>query len=163
VLAGVFFMSDKIFRQIQPIPTVFKGVLYRSKLEARWAVFLNYCEGIESYEYEPCTLELDPEGWTYVPDFRVNFPDGHFLLEVKPAYPSPEYLARFNVFRERYQGGKLYLGFGTWFTVPPRLLISKDDRWRIRDVEYLKYAGGQNILLAMKVAQTWRFDLTTNS
>jgi len=37
--------------EIKAIQTEYKGYLFRSRLEARWAVFFDAC-GIE-YEYEP--------------------------------------------------------------------------------------------------------------
>ncbi len=65
-------------------PTWFKGVLFRSRLEARWAAFFELAGW--KWEYEP----FDLRGWT--PDFRVEFPCGHsecsgshtLLVEVKP-------------------------------------------------------------------------------
>lgn len=69
------------------IPTQYKGVDFRSRLEARWAAFFDLV-GWE-WEYEP----VDLPGWT--PDFRVliHYPstnrdhpamDRPALVEVKP-------------------------------------------------------------------------------
>jgi hypothetical protein len=65
-------------------PTMYKGVLFRSRLEARWAAFFDLAGW--NWQYEP----IDFKGWT--PDFLVSFPcvhsecsDGHELyVEVKP-------------------------------------------------------------------------------
>lgn len=65
-------------------PTRYKGVLFRSRLEARWAAFFDLIGW--RWEYEP----FDLDGWT--PDFLVEFPCGHsecgpthtLLVEVKP-------------------------------------------------------------------------------
>lgn len=65
-------------------PTKYNGVLFRSRLEARWAVFFDLLNW--KWEYEP----IDFEGWT--PDFIVYQPcshseciNGHKLYcEVKP-------------------------------------------------------------------------------
>jgi len=59
--------------EIEAKPTEYKGVLFRSKLEATWARFFDVI-GVE-WEYEPCQLP----GW--IPDFLI---DGWWLAEVKP-------------------------------------------------------------------------------
>lgn len=53
---------------IKPIETIYNGYRFRSRLEARWAVFLDSL-GVK-YEYEPEGFEL-PDGTRYLPDFRV--------------------------------------------------------------------------------------------
>ena len=67
------------------IPTKYAGVQFRSRLEAKWAAFMDLVGW--SWEYEP----FDLSGW--IPDFFV-WPhyDGRgrdgagFLVEVKPAF-----------------------------------------------------------------------------
>lgn len=54
---------------IKPIETVYNGYRFRSRLEARWAVFFDVL-GVK-YEYEPEGFEL-PSGAHYLPDFRVK-------------------------------------------------------------------------------------------
>ena len=54
---------------IRPIETIYNGYRFRSRLEARWAVFFDAL-GVE-YEYEPEGFEL-PNGGRYLPDFRVK-------------------------------------------------------------------------------------------
>jgi hypothetical protein len=56
--------------QIKAIPTRYKGYHFRSRLEARWAVFFDAL-GVD-WEYEPEGFEL-PSG-LYLPDFRVSYP-----------------------------------------------------------------------------------------
>lgn len=66
--------------------TVYDGVTFRSRLEARWAAFFDLV-GWE-WEYEP----IDLDGWS--PDFRVVIPCSHsecngkhvLLAEVKPYF-----------------------------------------------------------------------------
>lgn len=53
---------------IKAIETIYNGYRFRSRLEARWAVFFD-AMGIE-YEYEPEGYELD-DGTYYLPDFRI--------------------------------------------------------------------------------------------
>lgn len=65
---------------IRAKPTVYQGVEFRSRLEARWAVFFDAC-GI-SWNYEPRWIELD-EG-PYLPDFIL--PELRLVVEVKPGF-----------------------------------------------------------------------------
>lgn len=54
---------------IRAIETIYKGYRFRSRLEARWAVFFDAL-GVE-YEYEPEGFELG-DGMRYLPDFRLK-------------------------------------------------------------------------------------------
>lgn len=68
---------------IKPIETVYNGYRFRSRLEARWAVFFDAL-GIK-YEYEPEGFDLGEAGW-YLPDFLVKSIDGDtWFYEVKPS------------------------------------------------------------------------------
>ena len=62
---------------IKPIETVYNGYRFRSRLEARWAVFFN--EGKIKYEYEPEGFDIN--GMRYLPDFYL--PDFDVYVEVK--------------------------------------------------------------------------------
>lgn len=63
---------------IKAIPAEFNGIKYKSRLEARWAVFFDAL-GIQSlYEYEGYQL---PSSW-YLPDFYI--PSMNAWFEVKP-------------------------------------------------------------------------------
>jgi hypothetical protein len=64
--------------EIKAIPTEYKGYLFRSRLEARWAVFLD-AMGIE-WEYEPEGFILS-DGSYYLPDFYLT--RFHCYFEVK--------------------------------------------------------------------------------
>ena len=68
---------------IKAIETRYAGCRFRSRLEARWAVFFDAL-GIE-WQYEPEGFEL-PSGW-YLPDFLVTTPAGQAWIEVKPTEP----------------------------------------------------------------------------
>lgn len=63
---------------IKPIETFYGGVRFRSRLEARWAVYFD-AMGV-TWEYEPEKFQL-PDGRWYIPDFRLQ---GQVLIEVKP-------------------------------------------------------------------------------
>lgn len=69
---------------IPALPTRHAGVLFRSRLEARWAVFFDHL-GIR-WEYEPEGFRL-PSGEGYLPDFRLwgcKDGGGEMYAEVKP-------------------------------------------------------------------------------
>ena len=56
-------------KQIKAIQTEYKGYLFRSRLEARWAVFFDAC-GVQ-WEYEPEGYDLG-NGILYLPDFLLH-------------------------------------------------------------------------------------------
>lgn len=75
---------------IKAIETVYNGYRFRSRLEARWAVFFDAME-IE-YQYEPEGYDLGKNGW-YLPDFylpikKVNFDNAGVFVEVKAFEPN---------------------------------------------------------------------------
>lgn len=51
----------------QPIPTRYAGCHFRSRLEARWAVFFDALDIPWEYEHEG----YEYEGWRYLPDFYL--------------------------------------------------------------------------------------------
>lgn len=59
----------------QGIPTKYQGVQMRSRIEARWAAFFDFCGW--RWEYEP----FDLDGW--IPDFLIRGSTGELLVEVK--------------------------------------------------------------------------------
>lgn len=63
---------------IKPIETIYNGYRFRSRLEARWAVFFD-AAGIK-YQYEPEGFDLDAE--YYLPDFYL--PEFYLYIEIKP-------------------------------------------------------------------------------
>jgi hypothetical protein len=66
------------------IPTKYKGVQYRSRLEARWAAFFTHMYW--SFRYEPFYLP------GYLPDFIIKGPKrDSCLIEVKPAVTQGDY------------------------------------------------------------------------
>lgn len=65
--------------KIEPIETKYKGYRFRSRLEARWAVFFDTL-GIK-WEYESEGYDLGEAGW-YLPDFWL--PEFMIWVEIKP-------------------------------------------------------------------------------
>ena len=103
---------------MKAIETIYNGYRFRSRLEARWAVFFDTL-GIR-YEYEPEGFILS-NGEHYLPDFFL--PDLMIYVEVKPcnafeiSHPGNDYVA-FDQSAAKY----LYFtaditqaGYGMWF------------------------------------------------
>jgi hypothetical protein len=91
---------------IKAIETRYKGYRFRSRLEARWAVFFD-AVGIE-WEYEPEGFDLGDAGW-YLPDFKVYSYDEQgnkfaMWIEVKGGNPEPKEI---NKCEKLYQGQSL--------------------------------------------------------
>jgi hypothetical protein len=72
-------MAQKL-RQVDAIITEYNSVKYRSKTEARWAVFFDELGLTHSYEQKAERLST---GQAYLPDFFIKDFDAFF--EVKPA------------------------------------------------------------------------------
>lgn len=66
------------------LPTRWNGIIFRSRTEARWAVFLDFLK--VPYEYEHQGYDLD--GTYYLPDFYLPSLDDY--LEVKASSPDKE-------------------------------------------------------------------------
>lgn len=73
--------------EIKAIDTVYKGYKFRSRLEARWAVFFDAVG--TKWRYEAEGYELD--GVRYLPDFTLFSKEiGHYFIEIKPNYPTDQ-------------------------------------------------------------------------
>lgn len=70
------------------IPTKYRGISFRSRLEARWAIFFDVL-GIK-YDYEPEAFELD--GYCYLPDFWLL--EQKIFYECKPEWPTDDEQAK---------------------------------------------------------------------
>jgi len=66
-------------RKAKAIDTVYNGYKFRSRLEARWAVFFDALD--IKYDYEPEGFELS-DGIRYLPDFWL--PEFDLWVEIKP-------------------------------------------------------------------------------
>jgi hypothetical protein len=97
--------------------TTYNGTLYRSHLEAKWAVFFDALN-IE-FEYEPKIFEVTygpyslVEG-SYIPDFYLNTLDKY--LEIKPTIPQKEELSKTVAFAREYE--PIVLLYGNHFVHP---------------------------------------------
>ena len=85
-------------QQIKAIETVYNGYRFRSRLEARWAVFFDTL-GIK-YEYEKEGYDLGEAGW-YLPDFWL--PDLECWVEIKGQHPTRDEQTKLAVLTEQRQ------------------------------------------------------------
>ncbi len=69
--------------ELKPLDTLYKGYRFRSRLEARWAVFYDALGVKWMYEFEGFNLG---NGLTYLPDFFL--PDLNVWVEVKAKKPT---------------------------------------------------------------------------
>lgn len=77
---------------LNALETPYDGHVFRSRREARWAVFFNTA-GIP-WEYEAQGYDLGKAGW-YLPDFRINADTpSELFFEVKGKTPTREELAK---------------------------------------------------------------------
>ena len=138
---------------LKAIDTRYAGHLFRSRLEARWAVFFDHL-GIR-WEYESEGFVL-PDGTHYLPDFLIHTPQGERRwVEIKPSHIKDD--PKFNAFKEAIyapdgsMGGRIYpvLASGSpyeWLqagnTFCPRCGLPHEgdlDRFRDGDSELLCY------------------------
>lgn len=80
-----------IANHLKAIPTIYQGVSFRSRLEARWAVF--FCRLGIVWDYEKEAFSLDGGRIGYTPDFwlpYVSIEKGNqgCWFEVKPELPA---------------------------------------------------------------------------
>lgn len=77
--------------ELTPIKTEYRGHLFRSRLEARWALFFDLMAVRWTYEGEGYELP----GGRYLPDFEIELPRrGLCFFEVKPHQPDLDALRK---------------------------------------------------------------------
>lgn len=67
-------------RKIKAIPTVYRNIEFRSRLEARWAAWFD--EMVIPWTYEPEGFIID--GVPYLPDFYITSINRGVYIEIKP-------------------------------------------------------------------------------
>lgn len=103
-MAGELRNSSRQAGEIHVIPTTYEGIKFRSRLEARWAVFFDSM-GIE-WDYEP---EAFGNGFMgYTPDFWLPGKNSWWEVKADAKYPTrPLELAL------RATGKAVYVAFGS--------------------------------------------------
>lgn len=99
-------MSTTDMQQVKPIETLYKGCRFRSRLEARWAVFFD-ATGL-AWHYEPEGYVLGELGW-YFPDFWL--PDLGIWYEVKGDVPTQHEIDKAHALGEATDA-RIYIAFG---------------------------------------------------
>ena len=95
------------------IETEYRGCRFRSRIEARWAVFFDAL-GIE-WEYEREGYELGASG-RYLPDFWL--PEQRYWIEIKGSYPPIEERRKLSAFARGMPDDEVYLFVRSDFRVP---------------------------------------------
>lgn len=157
---------------IQPIQTQYKGYLFRSRLEARWAVFFDAL-GVR-WEYEKEGYELP--GGRYLPDFWLpingKHPGSGYWVEIKPSDPSPrERLLFRQLVSTTLHSGYIFCGspwpgeyfYEKWYANRDRLIA--EDAYGIVQTSLTHHhlfpidlASGASIMCAFKHARSARFE-----
>lgn len=76
-----------MINEIKVKPTIFKGIKYRSRLEARWAVFFDSLNIIAKYEHEKFNLIINGQRVACIPDFYIPIQGGFsesIYFEIRP-------------------------------------------------------------------------------
>lgn len=122
-------------KQIQAKPSIYRDITFRSRLEARWAVYLDL-RGIE-WEYEPFTYIYTNEAFPsarerYTPDFYWVHNKQVTVLEVKPKYPNRDTIKHLQAIavllkEEETKPISFLLGYGSIYQslVPQMLKLGK--------------------------------------
>lgn len=106
-------LEDQRRSRLRPIETKYAGYRFRSRLEARWAVFFDHL-GVEWY-YEPQGFEVDGERYLpdfFLPDVKTSRGRGAWI-EIKgrqPSYPSRD--TRLAEKIAKYGDYDLFIAFG---------------------------------------------------
>jgi hypothetical protein len=95
---------------VAPKKTIWNGYCFRSRLEARWALFFEYLS--IDYLYE-CRTFLLNNGHKYTPDFYL--PSKKIWLEIKPNYPTEEEREKAQLLSQlpSMQGHRIILLYGS--------------------------------------------------
>lgn len=90
---------------IKAIETRYKGYRFRSRLEARWAVFFDKLGWKWRYEHQGYVIGHGEEAIAWLPDFEIITPAGqHFYVEVKG---DPNFFSKNNTWLDKldFNGG----------------------------------------------------------
>lgn len=98
---------------IKAIETEYKGHRFRSRIEARWAVFFDALDIV--WEYEREGYELD-SGRRYLPDFWL--PQQRYWIEIKGTYPPTEERRKISAFAHEMPDDEVFMFVGSDFRVP---------------------------------------------
>lgn len=122
---------------LSPIETYYKGYRFRSRLEARWAVYLDAINA--KWEYEPEGFDLG-NGLYYLPDFLIHAGKNaggrtpeNFYLEVK-GVPTKEDGRKCEIFSTSFPlliVGQIYRGGGDFIDDLFGFFVIDDDGYEV--------------------------------
>jgi hypothetical protein len=139
--------------KIKAIETIYNGYRFRSRLEARWAVFFDAL-GIK-YEYEKEGFELENGEW-YLPDFWL--PEYRVWAEIKGETPSEQEIYKMREVTEKTVSNGSFLGIG----LPGDCFgINKDSNFNNHILECKvcgKFAIIEKVLIVNKITKQWRIE-----
>lgn len=155
-------------QNIEAKPTQYRGIQFRSRLEARWAVFLDHLEfdGVSMrWRYEPFVFTIRPSNWQYTPDFACTFHGAKrgwnkLIIEVKPMIPKEEVMALLEAVDGCQSIGafKTVCGHGSFFNSMPSVVLVEGGQLPITDFFQHHYQA-TNVDQALATAQAYRFDI----
>lgn len=89
--------EDKPIYEIEAKPTYYNSILYRSRLEAKWAAFFDFVGW--DYDYEPEPFK------TWSPDFVIHSLDA--FIEIKPIFMWGEAIEKIRPYSKEFRCGLL--------------------------------------------------------
>lgn len=121
---------------MKAIQTRYAGYLFRSRLEARWAVFFDSLK--LDWSYEPEGFQL-PSGTFYLPDFRVMMHGHPVWFEIKPGDTESKPFEEFmSTAPTDWRGAVLN-------DIPdPRVVLSEHHYYTKDDRPYVYFGGGED-------------------
>lgn len=148
-----------------PIETVYKGYRFRSRLEARWAVFFDVLRW--TWEYEREGYDLGLAGW-YLPDFWVKPQEEACWIEIKPVMPTEQECAkcaalceatRLEVFLFSGVPGDEVIQAWQWSETEVRVIHEQWEGSLFQDTQSKGYANAKYVLMfAINAARSARFE-----
>ena len=152
-------------KTIEAKPTLYRGTQFKSRLEARWAVLLDWYEHIDNWHYEPKTFKLKEEVRGILPTLFFQWSTFPGFIEVKPDVPSKEYLQVLAAFLPILPL-PLTLAFGDFYKGKPKFwAMNLSKHWEKPTPAVVKREAltmetlWPNAELGIKTASHYRFDL----
>lgn len=127
--------------EIKAIETIYNGYRFRSRLEARWAVFFDAL-GIE-YLYEAEGYQLS-DGTLYLPDFYL--PESDSFFEVKGVMGELDMHKIEMLMKDT--GKAVTIGY-------PNFAFEPCDRWEYKDEALYEMAGSGALCKCKKCGKHW--------
>lgn len=157
---------------MQPIPTTYNGVTYRSRLEARWRVFFDtfFFESGFKVLYEPRTIFSQDGALSWVPDFEIVSGNCSMLFEIKPLEPNKDYVSYLDyIYGEKHmEDHAVFIMVGDpkfWQTDGYAIFTNENGRSCVQkgfsltpETDHAKHRHQMAVL----AAKQYRFDLITN-